>query len=168
MVITVLKFTFVKAKPKVIQYRSYKHFNNNSFRESLRMKLSITREYDDFEKAYLEVLDKHAPIKKKTVRANQVPYMSKTLRKAIMRRSNLENKYLKSRNPESKEAYKKQKNYCSRLYKKERKMYYSNLDLKNYTDNKKLWKTMKPFLTDKGVHSQQINLIENEKIYLLM
>ena len=164
MVITVLKFTFVKAKPKVIQYRSYKHFNNNSFRENLRMKLSITREYDDFEKAYLEVLDKHAPIKKKTVHANQVPYMSKTLRKAIMRRSNLENKYLKSRNPENKEAYKKQKNDCSRLYKKERKMYYSNLDLKNYTDNKEFWKTMKPFLTDKGVNSQKISLIENEKI----
>ena len=84
------------------------------------MKLSITREYDDFEKEYLEVLDKHAPIKKKTVRANQVPYMSKTLRKAIMRRSNLENKYLRSRNPENKEAYKKQKNYCSRLYKNKR------------------------------------------------
>ena len=43
-------------------------------------------------------------------------------------------------------------------------MYYSNLDLKNYTDNKKLWKTMKPFLTDKGVNSQKISLIENEKI----
>ena len=98
------------------------------------------------------------------MRANQVPYMSKTLRKAIMRRSNLENKYLKSRNPENKEAYKKQKNYCSRLYKKERKMYYSNLDLKNYKDNKKFWKTMKPFLTDKGVNSQKISLIENEKI----
>ena len=41
-------------------------------------------------------------------------------------------------------------------------MYYSNL--KNYTDNKKFWKTMKPFRTDKGVHSQQISLIENEKI----
>ena len=95
MVINVQKFSFPKAKPEVIQYRCYKNFNNSLFRENLKMRLSITREYDDLEKAYLEVLDNHAPIK--TVHANHVPYMSKLLRKAIMRRSNLENKYLKNR-----------------------------------------------------------------------
>ena len=65
MVITIQKFRFSKAKPKVIQYRYYKNFNN---RENLKVKHSITREYDDFEKAYLEVLDNHAPIKKKAVK----------------------------------------------------------------------------------------------------
>ena len=34
MVVTVLKTTF-KAKPKEIFYRSYKNFNNISFRENL-------------------------------------------------------------------------------------------------------------------------------------
>ena len=62
------------------------------------MKLSITREYDDSEKVYLEVPDNHAPIKKKSLRANHVPYMSKPLRKAIMRWSDSENKYLNNRN----------------------------------------------------------------------
>ena len=44
-----------------------------------------------------------------------------------MRRS----KYLKSRTPEEKEVYMKQKKYCSRLYIKERKLYFTNLDLTN-------------------------------------
>ena len=165
MVITVQKLRFAKAKPKVIQYRCHKNFNNSLFRQNLNIKLSITREYDDFEKAYLEVLDNHAPIKKKTVRANHVPYLSKPLRKAIMRRSNLEYKYLKNRTPENQEVYKKPKNYCSRLYKKERKSYYTNLDFKNITDNKRFWKTMMPFLTDKGVNSQKITL-KMTKFYL--
>ena len=164
MIVTVQKYTLVKAKPKVIQYRCYKTFDTSSFRDELKGKLSITREYDDFEKAYLEVLNKHAPIKRKTVRANHAPYMTKALRKAIMTRSNLENKYLKNRNPENKTVYKKQKNYCSRLYKKERKRYYSNLNLKTITDNKRFWKTMKPFLTNKGVNNEKITLIENERI----
>ena len=56
-------------------------------------------------KTYLEVLDNHAPIKNKTICANHVPYMSKALRKAIMRRSNLENKYHKNRTPENKLLY---------------------------------------------------------------
>ena len=54
--------------------------------------------------------------------------MTKSLRKAIMRRTELESKYLKNRAIENKTKYKKQKNYCNRLYKKERKYFYSNLD----------------------------------------
>ena len=33
------------------------------------------------------VLNIHAPLKKKVIRANHVPYMTKSLRKAIMKRS---------------------------------------------------------------------------------
>ena len=39
------------------------------------------------------------------------------------------------------------KNFCSRLYKKERKKYYANLDIRNITDNKKFWKTVKPLFS---------------------
>ena len=165
MIVTVQKYKLVKAKPKIIRcYRCYKNFNNNSFRDELSERLAITREYGDFEQTYLEVLDNHAPIKNKTIRANHVPYTSKTLRKAIMRRSNLENKYLKNRTPENKLLYRRQKNYCSRLYKKERKMYYANLNLTKIKDNNRFWKTLKPFLTDKGVNTPKITLIGNQLI----
>ena len=83
------------------------------------------------------------------MRANQQPYITKTLRKAIMKRSELERKYFKHSSPANKKAYGKQKNLCSKLYKKERKKYYSNLDIKNITDKKKFWKTMKPFFSEK-------------------
>ena len=46
-----------------------------------------------------------------------------------MRRSALENKYLKNKKAETKRLYKKQKNYCSKLYRKERKQYFANLSL---------------------------------------
>ena len=39
--------------------------------------------------------------------------------------------------------------------------YYKNLDLKNLTDNRKFWKTVKPVFTDKVQVSQSITLIEN-------
>ena len=83
------------------------------------------------------------------MRANEVPYITKALRKAIANRSRLENKYYRLNTDESKLAYKKQKNYCSRLYKKERKSFYENLDIKNILDNRLFWKTMKPFFSDK-------------------
>ena len=84
---------------------------------------------------------------KKIVRANQAPYITKNMRKAIMRRSALENIFYKDRNPENHKAYKKQKNYCSRLYKKERKKYYANLNIDKITDNIEFWKTVKPFIS---------------------
>ena len=56
--------------------------------------------------------------------------MTKALRKAIMRRSELETTYFKLITNDTLKACKKQKNYCSRLYKKERK--------KVDVDNKKL------------------------------
>ena len=63
--------------------------------------------------------------------------MNTTLKKAIMKRSELERKYLKNRTNENRIRCKKQKNFCSKLYKKERKKHYSNIELKNYTVNKK-------------------------------
>ena len=59
--------------------------------------------------------------------------MTKALRKAIMERSELESKYVS----EDLKYYKKQRNFCSKLYKKERKKYYERLDLNNVTDYKK-------------------------------
>ena len=100
---------------------------------------------------------------KKCIRANEAPYMTKHLRKAIMTRSRFENKYLKSRSLTDRDIFKKQKNYCNRLYKKERKNYYNNIDIKVITDTKKFWGTIKPFLTDKGMSKNRISLIEGNK-----
>ena len=52
--------------------------------------------YQEFDKTYIEILNKHAPMKK--TKTNQTPYMTKALRKAIMRRSEIETKYFKVKN----------------------------------------------------------------------
>ena len=53
------------------------------------MNLQIN-EYTHFEQIFLEILSVHAPTKKKLLRANHVPYMTKALRKEIMKSSELE------------------------------------------------------------------------------
>ena len=110
------------------------------------------------------MLNINAPMQKKLIRANEVPYVNKPLRNAIMTRYRLENKYLKTKLFSDKDMFKKQRNYCNRLYKRERKRFYKNIDLKNITDNKKFWGTMKPFCTDKETSRNSISLIERSKI----
>ena len=88
-------------------------------------------------------------MKSKKQHANHKSYMRKTLCKALMKRSELASKYHKTKNTEDYNNYKKQRNFCSKLYKKERKKFYNNLNIKDITDNKKFWKTLKPLVSDK-------------------
>ena len=166
LVVTVLKSTFQKAKPKELLYRDYKNFSQETFKSELNIELEKNgvSTYEVFEKIFLNILNKHAPIKKKYVRANDAPYMTKILRKAIMRRSQLEKKYQDNRNDENKLLYKKQRNFCSKLYKKERKKYFTSLDPRLINDNKKFWNTICPFLSDKGSSRSPITLINKGKI----
>ena len=85
--------------------------------------------YKHFEQIFLEILNIHAPIKKKLFRANHVPYMTKVaLRKAIIKRSDLERKYVKNKTGENSKSYRKQINFYRKLLKKERKKYYEILE----------------------------------------
>ena len=90
--------------------------------------------------------------------------MTKALRKAIMRRSVLKNKYYSKKSLDSEISYKKQKNYTNRLLKKEKKKYFKNLDVKSFTDNKKFWNTVKPLFSNYSGGSQKITLVNGEKI----
>ena len=80
--------------------RDYKHFNQNEFLHELDLKMnkgtfySSDKPYDDFSNLFKTITDKHAPIKQKKVRENNAPFITKELRKAIMDRSRLRNKYL--------------------------------------------------------------------------
>ena len=76
-------------------------------------------EYKHFEQVFLEVLNTHAPIKRKLLWANHFPYMTKTRTKAIMKRSEPENKFTKYKASENLKCYEKQRNFSCKLYKKE-------------------------------------------------
>ena len=70
--------------------------------------------------------------------------MTKSFGKAIMERFQLKTKYFKTNTAEILQLYKKRKNFCSNLYKKETKKYFSSLKLNIVTKSKAFWKTIKP------------------------
>ena len=78
-----------------------------------------------------------------------MPFMTKDLSRNIMKRSRLRNKYLKNNNEENRKLYAKQRNYCVSLLRKTKKAYYENLDQRKVSDNRLLWKTIKPSLPKK-------------------
>ena len=99
---TVLKTYFQKAKPRIIKYRDYKHFDNNDVRDELIRELSSNNIQSDdlarFTNISKMILEKKAPLKERYVRYNQAKFMNKILQKAIMNRSRLLNRYRKEKN----------------------------------------------------------------------
>ena len=99
------------------------------------------------------------------LRANHAPYVTKSLRKAIIRRSNLQTKYFKTSRIELLRKYRKQKDFCSRLYKKERKTLFNNLKVSNITDNKTFLKNIQTIFSESRKFTNKITLAgDNENI----
>ena len=168
LTVTIMKANFQKHPPKIVNYRNYKNFTNEMFRNDLLQEL---RKLDfpnveccDFEGKLLVTLNRHAPPKKRYLRANNAPFMNKTLAKAIMVRSRLRNKYLKLKTCESRDAYKKQRNLCVTLLRETKKIFYENLNPNLISDNKNFWRQVKPFFSDKTSTTSSITLVESNNI----
>ena len=107
------------------------------------------------------ILEKHAPTKKRYVRANQALFITKTLSKEIMKRSRLRNKFLNTKSDIDRKVYNKQRNYVVSLLRKEKKDFYGNLDISKVTYNRVFWKIVKLKIPDKV---KIRSLVEDDKI----
>ena len=105
LVLSVFKLYFSKTKAKEISYRDFRYFKENDFNQDLQTRLSA------------QSVEQYAPFGSclcKVVRANHAPYITKTLRKAIIKWSYLEKSLFQEKN-------------SSNLYKKEREKYFEVL-----------------------------------------
>ena len=165
-----MRKSFKKFQPKIINYRSYKHFQNEAFRETLLKNLSqenfVNNDngFQRFCSISLNSLEKHAPSRKKYTRGNHMPFFNKDLSKAIMTRTKLRNIFLQNKSEENKIRYTKQRNFCVSLLRKTKKQYYQNLNEKSVVDNKLFWKTVKPFLSEKMSGMDKTHWIENNEL----
>ena len=99
---------------------------------------------DFFLSTCLKVINKHSPCKEKYMQGNQRPFMNNHVSKKIMKRSQLRNKFLKTRNDAAKFHYNKQRNFCVSLIQKEKTKYFTNLNIKDVSDNKNFGKPLNP------------------------
>ena len=65
--------------------------------------------------------------------------------------------------PESLKKYKKQKNYCSRLSKRESKKFFSYPDSSKICDNKTFWKTIETIFSEKQKNANKITLVDEDE-----
>ena len=156
LIATFIKSHFSRLEPKIIHYRNFKRFDEQKFIADVK-NADFSFETDDPNESYSAltntfslIVEKHAPLEKKIVRGNHAPFITKDLRKAIYTRSKLRNKLIKNPTEVNEKLYKRQRNKCVLIRKKSIKQYFSNITSKGIVTNREFWKTMKPFLTNKG------------------
>ena len=77
---------FQKQKPKIIACRDYKKIDHNAFRHDIEKCSFNTADLKTFKETLFCIFNKLAPMKRKHIRANEAPFMTKELHKAIMKR----------------------------------------------------------------------------------
>ena len=111
------------------------------------------------------LLESHAPMKETYIRHNQAPFMNKSVRKAIMVRTQLLNEFRKENSFINELAYKKQRNFCTTFNKKAKRNCYNNLNVNKITDNNSFWKIVKSSFTEKTLKDEKMVLVENNATF---
>ena len=154
MVLTFLRSHHsIKLKPINIVYRNTKNVNLDDFKSDIsNLPLDELNRFQDsytgFVTLFKSIVDRHAPMKKKTVRGNNKPFMNLELGNAIKTKSRIRNKYNKWRSRENYIAWQNIKKKCKYLAKKAEKEYFENILSKGIITNKEFWKKIKPALTE--------------------
>lgn len=167
MTITVLKIQFRKLEPKVVSCRNCKDFSKWYFLISLNSefsKHSFSPEengFDQFCQICTNTLNKYAPHKKNNNKGKSQSFYKRGISKAIMKWTQPRYISLNLRTSESKLVYTKLQIYCVNLIVKHEKKNYGSLDVKDVTDSKKFWKTVKPLFSYKSKSRRTRTLVED-------
>ena len=138
MTVTVMKNHFKKKEPIRIVYHDKSNFDAVRFREKIRSKIQRkgNMSLDELQTMIVSDYLEDAPLKEKVLRGNNAPFMNKTLSQAFSTRARLKNKKQKCPTEENEALYRKQRNYCVSLLRKEKKTHYNNIDLSSVKDQK--------------------------------
>ena len=167
----VLHIKMNKIVKRQVTYRSYKHFDaglSNRDLEKAPFHVSECLDVDDqcsfIADLYRDVLDTHAPLKTKIIKTRQCPYMNSTWRKAIFKKHQLHNRFLKSRTRQNWQSFRKQRNLCEKLKRNSIRQYMNEKCAISKSEPKEFWQTISPYLSDKNKSSEGLQLIEGDML----
>ena len=139
---------------KEITYRKIKSIDLDRFREDLRSSELCNKIYpslDDMVSGYdsslSSILDKHAPLKTKTlVCRRRVPWFNSDIKSSIKAKRKAEKKWRSSKSQYDLRAFKVARNRVTNIMHKERTAYYTDLISENGSDQGKLFRITKSLL----------------------
>lgn len=123
-----------KSGQKMIVKRIFKHFNENEYCEEVRnvdwSKILVEddpdRALEAFTSSIMPIMDKHAPLRRITVRTIAAPWVDLELKEHIKLRNELKAEAITSGNSILWNKYRKLRNYVTKLNRTKKRNYYEN------------------------------------------
>ena len=161
-----------RSKPKVVYYRSYKNFNETSFKEDIsRIPFHIIDVFENTDDKYWafncmteEIINSHAPLKKKFLRKDNCPHMNSNLKKIMYKKRMAQNAFWKDKGNQQKwEKYRSLRNEFVKVNKASRRNYFKE-HCKEGVNSRNFWQTIKPYMTNNCKVNNDIMLKEGDNI----
>ena len=162
LIYAIRKIGLPKGKPRYIECRNFKNFDEKQFTSSLKStKWPLINEFDDINKAcdawksmFLEVIDKHAPCRSFRVRNKPCPWINAEIKQKMFNRDSLKKKAMLTNNPETWLAYRRQRNIVSSEIKKVKKQYFQSEINTNRGNSKETWKILNDAMGKKSENTE--------------
>lgn len=157
-------------KNKYHNYRCFKHFDPEKFREELANInwtciddiISPSEMLLAWERLFLEIANKHAPIKSKRVRHTNSPWLTSDLKQLIHHRNYLKKQATKTSDPQAWVDFKQLRNTVNNEIKTAKTTYFREKIENNKGNPKALWKTINSLSGRTKTKSGIINEIKFE------
>jgi hypothetical protein len=135
LVYVVRKSAMPKPEGRIIEYRSTHNVDKEAFLGDLARvpwdRCYALTEADDVLESWMAqlngVIDAHMPLRRKTVRADHLPWINANIRVAIAQRNRLSKKYLRAKTPENLRLRNDQRNLVTKLKRDAKKAYFTEL-----------------------------------------
>ena len=157
--------------PKIIKSRQLKNYNKDLFKkdlanadwESIMEIKNIHDMFFEWEKLFISILDKHAPIRQHKVRNKYVPHINAELKRKMTQRDFYKRKHRSSKDPQDWQEYKKLRNIVNREIDKAKKDYFMHKISETKNDVKATWKVLNSALgrQSKTTSIQQLRVKDN-------
>ena len=137
--------------------RSYRNFDIEKFKSDIKAaNLDLTANTDDvnqavvnWNKTYLEVLNKHAPLRAVKIKRQPKPWFNDTIQQAINHRNNLHKAAIATKDGETWERFKIEKKKMKQLVQKAKDKFFQDQLIEHKNDPTQLWTTIRRLLPKK-------------------
>ena len=169
LVFCVFKSGVPKAPPRTIEYRSYKHYNKQSFLQDLKDAdwsavvddSDINTTVNNWCKQFIDLADQHAPIKNMKVKGISIPWMTVEISQAMHDRDYHLKKAQKTQSKIHWSAYRKLRCLVNKQIREGKSSYYENLIKENNKNPSGLWKTLNEITSRSKPSSAPSSIISN-------
>lgn len=161
LIYVVANFSIPPAKKKLIKYRDFKNIDevalledaNNAPWHEVYDCSDIDSKVEKFNDIFLELIDKHAPVKTFSAKNNASPWMNNEIRRLIDLRDKSRDKFLKSKATQDFGVYKSLRNKTKQEIRNAKIRYYHEIFKDNQSPNK-MWANIRSL----GIGKAKLNV----------